>query len=495
MATMPPLLAGGLVFVTSGAVLVLEILAVRLLAPYAGLTLETYTAIIGTMLAGIAAGTWIGGYAADRLDPRRMLGPLMVGGGALAAASVPLVRLLGGSLSEGGGLSVMPLSFLAFFAPAAVLSAVSPTIVKLQLRDLSVTGRVVGRLSALGTAGAIIGTFLAGFVLIDVAPTTATVVVLGGLFVAAGATLWAWLATDRPRTVVVAVVVAGLATAASANAGDVCDTETKYHCVRIVPDDDRAGGRLLVLDTLRHSYVDLEDPTHLEFRYAKVFADVIDAVAPAGPLDAVHVGGGGFTLPRYLTAVRPGSANVVLEIDPGLVEVARRRLGLREGGAIDVRVGDARLLVDDLAGTAHDVVLGDAFGGVAVPWHLTTVEFSRAVAAALRPSGAYILNVIDRPPLRFARAEVTTLERVFQHVAVIAPAALLEGEEGGNFVLVASDDRIDVEGITAAMRARGGAEQVLTGEEVTAFAADAPALTDDHAPVDQWLARARPPRR
>ncbi|MDQ4068635.1 MAG: fused MFS/spermidine synthase [Actinomycetota bacterium] len=491
---MPPLLAGGLVFVTSGAVLVLEILAVRLLAPYAGLTLETYTAIIGTMLAGIAAGTWIGGYAADRLDPRRMLGPLMVGGGALAAASVPLVRLLGGSLSEGGGMSVMPLSLLAFFAPAAVLSAVSPTIVKLQLRDLSVTGRVVGRLSALGTAGAIIGTFLAGFVLIDVAPTTGTVVVVGALFVAAGAALWVWLRTDRAGTVAVAVVVATLATAASATAGDVCDTETKYHCVRIVTDDGRPGGRLLMLDTLRHSYVDLDDPTHLELRYAKVFADVVDAVAPTGPVDAVHVGGGGFTLPRYLSAERPGSDNVVLEIDPGLVEVARQRLGLRPGPAIDVRVGDARLLVDDLARRTYDLVLGDAFGGVAVPWHLTTVEFVRAVAAALRPGGAYVLNVIDRPPLRFARAEVATLQRVFGHVAVVAPPALVEGEESGNFVLVGSDDAIDAPGITAAIRGRGGEERVLTGEAATAFAGGAPVLTDDHAPVDQWLARSRPSR-
>ncbi|HEV3400972.1 MAG TPA: fused MFS/spermidine synthase, partial [Acidimicrobiales bacterium] len=386
---MAPLLAGGLVFVTSAAVLVLEILAVRLVAPYAGLTLETYTAIIGTMLAGIAAGTWIGGYAADRLEPRRMLGPLMVGGGALAAGSVPLVRTLGGSLTDGGGISVTPLSFLAFFAPAAVLSAVSPTIVKLQLRDLSVTGRVVGRLSALGTAGAIVGTFLAGFVLIDVAPTTTSVVVLGGLFVVAGLLLWVRLSTHRASTVVVAVVLALVGTGASAIAGDVCDTETKYHCVRIFDDGGRSGGRLLVLDTLRHSYVDLDDPTYLAFRYAKVFADVIGEVAPRGRVDAVHVGGGGFTLPRYLSAVRPGSTNVVLEIDPGLVEVARERLGLRPGPAVEVRTGDARLLVDDLGDAAHDLVLGDAFGGVAVPWHLTTIEFVDAVAAVLRPGGAY----------------------------------------------------------------------------------------------------------
>ncbi len=88
-------MAGGLVFFTSAAVLVLEILAGRLLAPYVGVTLETYTAIIGTVLAGIAGGTWAGGWAADRVEPRSLLGPLLVGGGVLSLATVPLTRSLG----------------------------------------------------------------------------------------------------------------------------------------------------------------------------------------------------------------------------------------------------------------------------------------------------------------------------------------------------------------------------------------------------------------
>ncbi|MCA1702258.1 MAG: fused MFS/spermidine synthase [Actinobacteria bacterium] len=488
---MAPLLAGGLVFFTSAGVLVLEILAVRLLAPYVGVTLETYTAIIGTVLSGIAAGTWVGGYVADRVEPRKMLGPLLMAGGALSLASVPLVRLIGGSLSNGVGTSVVTVAFLAFFAPAAVLSAVSPTIVKLQLRDLSVTGRVVGRLSALGTAGAITGTYTAGFLLIDIAPTTTTILVLGGLFVATGTALWIWLSNASIPVMASVAMFALLSTGVSATSSPLCDTETVYHCVRIVHDGQRPGGRTLVLDTLRHSYVDLHDPTHLEFGYAKVFADVVDVVAPPGPIDVVHVGGGGFTLPRYLSAVRPGSTNVVLEIDPGLIEVAQDRLGLRPGSDIEVRTGDARLLVDALPMASHDVVLGDAFGGVAVPWHLTTAEFSEAVGDTLRSGGVYVLNVIDRPPLRFARAEVATLLRVFDHVAVIAPPALIQAKQGGNFVLVATNDPIDAERITASIHARQGDEQVVAGEAARAFARSAPVLTDNFAPVDQWLARAR----
>ena len=81
---MPTWLAGAVVFFTSGSVLVLEILAGRLLAPYVGVRLETYTSVIGIVLGGIALGTWLGGRLADRVDPRKTVGPLMVAGGGLA---------------------------------------------------------------------------------------------------------------------------------------------------------------------------------------------------------------------------------------------------------------------------------------------------------------------------------------------------------------------------------------------------------------------------
>src|SRR5919106_4234165 len=120
---MPTWLAGAVVFFTSGAVLVLEILAGRLLAPYVGVRLETYTAIIGTVLAGIALGTWLGGHLADRVDPRRLVGPMMVAGGGLSVLSVPLVRAYGTpSIAQADAIVV--LAMVGFFAPAAVLSAV-----------------------------------------------------------------------------------------------------------------------------------------------------------------------------------------------------------------------------------------------------------------------------------------------------------------------------------------------------------------------------------
>lgn len=502
---MPPLAAGLIVFFTSAAVLVLEILAGRLLAPYVGVTLETYTGIIGTVLAGIALGAWYGGRLADRVDPHRLLGPLVVGGGVLALFTIPIVTFFGEAVPGGGPLPILLLSFTGFFAPAAVLSAVTPTVIKIQLHDLAVTGQVVGRLSALGTAGAILGTFVTGFLLVATLPTRPIIVSVGILLVIAGLYLWWWLSPrgagsegsraegmgrQRPGTL---VVLGLLAAALSWAAPSPCEEESVYYCARVEVDPARATGRILVLDGLWHSYVDLEDPTYLGFGYTKIFADVLSTVAPATaapagePLDALHIGGGGFTMPRYLRAVRPGSRSLVLEIDPALVRIARDELGLVTEPDLEVRVGDGRLGVRDLAPASFDVVIGDAFSGLAVPWHLTTIEFIEQIRAAMQPDGIYLLNVIDAPPLGFARAEAATLRAAFAHVAVIAPRSRLEGPGAGNFVLVASDQPLAVAEIAAALAERTGGDTLWVGEDFDRFVGDGMVLRDDHAPVDQLL--------
>ena len=494
---MPTWLAGAVVFFTSGAVLVLEILAGRLLAPYVGVRLETYTSVIGIVLAGISLGTWLGGRLADRVDPRKTAGPLMVAGGGLSMLSPAAVHGAGHP-SLGAADDIIGLATVGFFLPAAVLSAVHPTIVKLQLRDLDVTGAVVGRLSAVATAGAIVGTFLAGFVLVAAAATSTVIIAVGVALVVTGLALWVGLARPRPPAALVFVslaAVAGAGTIGTVSDGP-CDVETRYHCARIIPDPARPGGRSLWLDITRHSYVDVNDPRHLELRYAKNFADVITAArpsddAPGRPLDALHIGGGGFTMPRYLRAVYPGSRHVVFELDPDLVALARERLALVTGPDLRVETGDARLLTRRLPDDSQDLVVGDAFGDLSVPWHLTTREFLIDVKRVMRPDALYVLNLIDYPPLRFARSEAATLTAVFSHVAVLAPPSSLAGDQGGNFVLAASDRPFDGVRLTALIRARNGEEQAAIDADATTFAAGARVLTDDYAPVDQWLARSQ----
>jgi len=480
---LPPAAAAALVFVASGAVLVLEILGIRLLAPYVGLTLETTTTIIGTVLAGIAAGAALGGRLADRIAPRRLLAELLATGGVLALGTVPLVRLLGSAVQGGGDAAALLVALVALLPSATALSAVTPTVAKLQLRDLGTTGSVVGRLSGWATAGALLGTFATGFVIVPLVPTDVAVLVVGGALLLLGAGL-ALRAGARSRrgaagAVVCAVLVAGATLAAPAP----CDLESTYHCARVELDRERAGGRVLVLDDLRHSYVDLDDPRHLEFDYTRWIGDAIDgAAAPGRPLDGVFLGGGGFTLPRYLAATRPGSTARVLEVDAELVSLAREELGLRTGPALRVRAGDARVTLRAERSASADLVVGDAFGGRSVPWHLATVEFAREVRRVLRPDGLYAVNVIDNEPLALVRAQAATLRAVFGDVALIGTRGGDGGLDGGNLILLAAERRLPS---TVATRSRGAV--TLDRAAVARFAGDAEPLTDDDAPADQLL--------
>jgi spermidine synthase len=476
-----PLAAAALVFVAAGAVLMLEILAVRLLAPYVGLTLETTTAIIGAALAGISAGAAIGGYLADRTDTRRLVAGLLIGGGLLALLIVPIVHWLGPGARGEGELAALGITFLTLVPVAAVLSAVSPAVAHLQLHDLRASGTVVGRLSAWGTAGALLGTFGTGFVLVPLLPSSTAVLIVGGLLVLAG------IALAASSQLLSLAGVAGVALAAivlggwSSGLDSPCETETRYHCVNIEADPSRPGGYTLFLEDVGHSYVDLDDPTFLGFDYTRWIAKAIDATyAGKAPLDVVFVGGGGFTLPRWLIATRPGSQAHVLEVDGELVDFDRERLGLRTSPALSVSVGDARIGMLDVATDSADVVVGDAFGNFAVPWHLATTEWAEEVKRVLEPNGLYTLNVIDRGQMNLLQAEAETLLDVFADVLVVAHGAG-ERPTGGNAVLLASDKPIP-----ATAGTENESATTMSYEAIESFA-DRKALRDDYAPADQLL--------
>ncbi|WP_328506580.1 fused MFS/spermidine synthase [Streptomyces sp. NBC_00391] len=482
-----PRAAAALVFGSSAAVLVVEIVALRLLAPYLGLTLETSTMVIGIALTAIALGSWLGGRLADQVEPRRLIGPSLGVSGAVVALTPALLR----TTAEWAPVMLLLIASLTILVPGALLSAVTPIVTKLRLTSLAETGTVVGRLSGVGTVGAIVGTVLTGFVLVSRLPVSGILIGLGTLLVVgAGLLEWRTRGWSGTPALTLAVVAGGLATTVAPGG---CDAETKYHCARVVADPDRGSGRTLVLDGLRHSYVDIDDPTFLEFAYVRALASVVDTAFPEGePLAAHHVGGGGLTFPRYLAATRPGTHSVVSEIDSGVVRIDRDRLGLRSGAGIDVRAEDGRLGLRRLDTGSRDLVVGDAFGGVSVPWHLTTVEAMTDVRRVLDEDGLYVANLIDHGALAFARAEVATLGRTFEHVALVGePAALgldpTATAEGGNLVVLASDRPVDLGAAQEALDARQTGWRIATGDDLTSWIGDARPLTDDFAPVDQLL--------
>jgi spermidine synthase len=481
-----------LAFVTAGSVLIMEIVAARLLAPYVGVTLQTYTAIIGTVLAGISAGAFVGGRLSDRVAPQQLLGPVIAIGGGLVLAALPLLRLVGRWADGGGSVGAVMLAGGAFLFPAAVLSMVSPLLTKLSLVSLDTAGAAVGRIEASGTAGAIFGTFFAGFVLVAKLSSNAILVVEGVSLVLLGVAVHAILHRSVSRGLAASVVLSGFGLGSTAWRDNRCTYETRYFCVNIETDDAREGGRYLLLDQLTHSYVDLDDPTHLEFEYVQAIVAGIEAVRPVGALRALHVGGGGFTVPMYLRSTRPGSVNTVIERDGGLVKLDEQFLGLRQGDGLTAESGDGRVLVRGKSKGDWDVFVGDAFGGEAVPWHLATQEFTRDIRERLLPTGLYALNVIDSPPAlekpgKFARAEIATIASVFKHVAVATSENGWVGLGPENFAVYASDSPLPLAAIQQNINERGLAWTVHSGAELRKWVGDAQVLTDAFAPVDQLL--------
>jgi spermidine synthase len=273
------------------------------------------------------------------------------------------------------------------------------------------------------------------------------------------------------------------------------DIQTAHTTVSIDDDPSRPAGRMLFLDGHESSYVDLADPTHLEFSYVRRIGDVLDLVRPPRkPVEVLHIGGGGFTLPRYVAATRPRSRQVVYEYDPGLVQVAREHLGLRPLPGMRIRVGDARERMAERPAGSADVVIGDAFAGVLVPPHLATLEFAAEVRRVLRPDGVYVLNVIDCPPLRVSRAEAATLLAAFEQVALVAERDVLRERDAGNVVFVAAGAEAEPLPLAAlTRRASHGRypDDVLDRAGVVRFAARSTVVTD--ADTDRWRRLAPPP--
>ncbi len=319
---------------------------------------------------------------------------------------------------------------------------------------------------------------------------------LAAILAAAGVWLYLYLRRRDPstfhgqrRSPVGPVLLLLAGASLTAVAPDPCDIETAYHCARVEVDPDRPTGRLLILNSARHSYVDLVDPRYLEFAYTQWVGAVVDTFAPAGePVRVLHIGGGGFTMPRYVAATRPESFNRVLELDGELVALDHAELGVTPGPDLDIVVDDARMSLTRQPDRSFDMVIGDAFGHLAVPWHLTTKEFVEEIRRVLVPGGIYALNVIDYPPNRLIRAELATVATVFAHVALVAPEeALAGGGRGSNFVVLASDQPLPLAQLRPLMAAVSEPATVLDGPELAAFIGDARVLTDDYAPVDQLL--------
>ncbi|MFF9198526.1 spermidine synthase [Streptomyces sp. NPDC014779] len=247
----------------------------------------------------------------------------------------------------------------------------------------------------------------------------------------------------------------------------------------LIPDRDRPRGWTLLIDGAPQSHVDLDDPAHLSFEYQRRLGHIADLVAPPGrPVQAVHLGGGAFTLARYVAATRPRSTQQVVELDEPLVRLVRRALPLDAGARIRVRSTDARAGLGKVQDGWADLIIADVFSGARTPAHLTSTEFLAEVRRVLRPGGFYAANLADGPPLAHLRGQIATAATVFPELALAADPTVLRGRRFGNAVLLASDRELPVAEFTRRVATDPHPGRVEHGRELVDFAGGAVPVTD-----------------
>lgn len=489
---------GATVFLSSALLLVLEIVAGRLIAPYVGVSLYTWTSIIGVILAGLSLGNWLGGRWADRGGDEAAAGITLAFSG-LASLGILLVLTLVAPVIQDSGLSLLGASFLfvlsLFFLPAVLLGVVTPLLTTLALALDSRAGHVVGRMHALAALGSILGTFAAGYWLIQSFGTRSVVV---GSGVALLLLSVPYFLGRRRLRVLVAILLATVAVSALTGARngflDPCDRESQYYCLRVVdvsgdvPLFGRAHG--LVLDHLLHGINHQLDAKVLISPYVHLMDELArdHLGAAADSASYFFAGGGAYTHPRALRARSPEARVVVAELDPAVTRLARDRMFLDTQG-MEIIHQDARMALSERSGERFDIVIGDVFHDVAVPYHLTTLEYAQLVKQRLVEEGLYAMNVVDaHPDPLLVKSLYKTLSEAFAHVHVWLEA-LPTVTERVTYVISASDRappaRIDSRSGFARSWQRLPEETLSVGTPLDAL----PVLTDDFVPVDRLISR------
>lgn len=484
-----------IVFISSGCIMILELVAGRIIAPYVGVSLYTWTSVIGVVLAGISLGNYLGGLLADRWASLRFLGGVFILAGISSLGVLTVDNLGRFSLEQWSIVAeILLLTTALFFVPAVILGGISPIVAKLAVRDLAKTGRTVGKIYAAGTAGSIVGTFATGFVLISWFGThtivwgVAIVLVLMGLL---------FLFSDRRLVLAASVVVIAAVTVAAVYQNWLrgpCLRETNYFCIKVKEEDkDGETVRVLILDRLVHSYTSLDNPTKLVYGYEKLYQEATAYQAQQkNQLRALFIGGGGYTFPRYMEAVYPGSDIHVIEIDPGVTQVAHDWLGLSADTDIVTYNQDARLFLEQDPTAPYNLIMGDAFNDFSVPYHLTTKEFNDRVRAWLTDDGLYMVNIIDGVRGDFLRAYTHTLRQSFDYVYLIPASASWRESPRTTFVLLATDTPLDLESVKSVSAGDESrlAGQLFSQDELDSLLSEGSIvlLTDHYAPVDQMLA-------
>ena len=498
--------ANVVVFIASFCTLVIELVAGRIMAPYVGVSLYTWTSIIGVVLAGISIGAYLGGLIADRYPRSSTLGWLLFLSGLGALSISPLTNLIGGAQFQTSlMIRILLITTIIFFVPSCLLGMISPVVVKLTLNNLERTGNIVGKIYAFSTLGSILGTFATGFFLISWMGTRNLLFTTGILLLLA-APLFGGFFLQRKRIALFLLLLLCLwplyhyASSPVLGQGALFFKESDYYTIRLHGDTEKGKERLitLYLDQLTHSCSDPDNPLRLQYRYIRSYKEIVQWQAGRRKsFKTLFIGGGGYTFPRFIEASYPHAEIDVIEIDPMVTEVSRKYLGISGSSRIQTFNEDGRWFVMNQKGEGkYDFIFEDVFNDLSIPYHLTTKEFAIELKRLLKKDGLLLTNVIDRfEKGSFLPPYIRTLEEVFGkgNVHLITLGSFQDYRGVTNRMVVTSPQKLDIEDLSRSLDSLEETSRIsylMPQEQLQGFLHqfDPGVLTDDYAPVDNLTA-------
>jgi predicted membrane-bound spermidine synthase len=508
-------------FVTGAIVMSFEMLGSRYLAPAFGAGIYTWASLISTVLAALCAGYFLGGYAADRYPSPAILGATVAIGSIymllLPAFSDDVVQFFAwqiddiklGSLAAAMAIMLFPVTFLGMYSPFAI---------RLLIESKQNAGAVSGTVYGISTAGSILGTLVTTFFLIPLIGTRAITISLGMLGLSGCALLLGTASASRRKVklgVLAALLASQIATLPPARAEDPFDPQIRENMLA------RKDGRIAHLETVYNdifvtkeanllqlsfqwkgwrfyqSQTNLADPDDLPMPYSRMMS--IAAIFPIDIKRVLVLGLGAGSIPVYLQRFVPDAAIDAVELDPGVIDVAKKYFGLRETAKFHLIPGDARMFLNRHA-EPYDLIFVDAFTGSYIPFHLMTKEFYQLVRNRLSPHGVAAFNFL--PSKDIFESNVRTVSLAFDNNIDLFHSGARDDWESNVIVLGRLDPSSDAETLQKA----GAAQQrykfrfdvsklVTEGRMPVPKELKGKVLTDDFAAADVLDARGRRYRR
>jgi spermidine synthase len=489
------------VFVCGAVVMIFEVLASRVLGPYLGTSFYTWTSIIGVIMASLSLGYYLGGKWADRkadLDRLSLIIFLSALTLLLTVFIKPLVLEMVRLVNWGIELESLVAASMLFILPSFFLAMITPFSVKIKLASLNSSARTVGALYSLSTLGSIVGTFLAGFVLIPFLGTALLLNIL--ILVLTGVSLLVSVKKYQLFKVVL-ILATGLlmfmdvSGAAAMTLNDPLVLETRYNTVWIYDYTDPASGlvaRALRLDPYgTQSAIIVDKPDQLLFEYTKYYR-LAEFFKPDFK-KTLMIGGCAYSFPKFFLKNYPGAGLDVVEIDPGMTEIARKYFKMKDDPRMRIFHEDGRTFLNN-SSDRYDVIYGDAFSSFnTVPFQLTTVETVQRMSDLLNDDGVVIINLIgslEGKGADFLRWEYATYSQIFRKVYLFRVKDI-SNDKQQNIMLVAVKGRDRLEQAEGAATAEtepvlaSMLKRVIDVDKIKDFSGGS-VLTDDFAPVEYF---------